>query len=284
MKNCPYCSSAGDFYFRIFSRIYNRCSGCDLIYKEGRDSYDKILTHYREGYFYRYYSDQVGGSRNKLFNHILDLFEENRGIGRLLDVGTGCGFFLVAAQKRGWKEKRIEPSTQSVEKAQREYGLDIFNGTLQEYDGDGQFDVITFINVLDHSVEPWEEIERTRNLLKPTGLIFIRFPNGLLHTRIYRLALKCGLANLIRKFLVFHQFCFTPKFIRRFLSDWNFSRITILNSPPSEGDPTKLFFFHTFAQFIKRSLYLMAKVIEIIGGGNILLGTSLEVLAVKGGS
>ena len=281
MKNCPYCKAPGNLYFRVSSRNYNRCSGCDLIYKERRDSYDKILTHYREDYFGRYYFDQAEGIRNRLFNHILDLIEENRGIGRLLDVGTGCGFFLVAAKKRGWEAKGIEPSKQSVEMAKRKYGLDVFDGTLQEYDGNGQFDVITFINVLEHSAEPWKEIDRARNLLRSQGLVYIRFPNGFLHTQIYRLALKFRLVNLVRKFLVFHQFCFTPKFVRRFLSDWNFSRITILNSPPSEGDPTKLFYSPTLAQYIKRSFHLMAKLVEVISGRKILLGTSLEVIAVK---
>ena len=58
----------------IQSRTYNRCSGCYLIYKQTQDSYYNILTHYREDYFGRYCSDQVEGSRNKLFNHILDYF------------------------------------------------------------------------------------------------------------------------------------------------------------------------------------------------------------------
>lgn len=251
---------------------------------ESRDSYDKILTHYREDYFGRYYFDQVEGSRNKLFNHILDSIEERKKSGSLLDVGTGCGFFLATAQKRGWEANGIEPSVQSVEVAQREYGLDLFKGTLQEYDGNVQFDAVTFINVLDHSAEPWEEIERARGLLKPGGLIYLRFPNGFLHTQIYRLALKFRLVNLVQKFLVFHQFCFTPKFIRRFLRDWGFSRINILNSPPSEGDPHKLFYLLSLAQFIKKSLYLMAKAIEAISGRKILLGTSLEAMAVKGAS
>ena len=96
-----------------------------------------------------------------------------------------------------------------------------------------------------------------------------------------RLALKFRLVNLVKKFLVFHQFCFTPKFIRRFLRDWGFSRINILNSPPSEGDPHKLFYLPTLAQFIKRSFHMMAKNVEVISGRKILLGTSLEAIAVK---
>jgi len=96
-----------------------------------------------------------------------------------------------------------------------------------------------------------------------------------------RLTFRYGLANRVSKFLVFHQFCFTPKFIRRFLPDWNFSRIAILNSPPSEGDPHKLFYLPTLAQFIKRSFHMMAKTFEVISGRKILLGISLEVIAIK---
>ncbi len=246
-----------------------------------QDSYDRVLAVYHENYFCRYSVDQVEGGRNKLFNHILDLLEEKKKIGKLLDVGTGCGFFLIAAQKRGWEVKGIEPSTQSVEAARRQNGFDVFSGTLREFYENAQFDLITCINVLDHSIEPWKEIDRAKSLLKSGGLIYIRFPNGLFHTRVYRLASKFGLANLVQKFLVFHQFSFTPRFIRRLLSDSGFSGITILNSLPSEGDPHRLLYRPTLAQFMKRSLYLMAKAIEGISGRKILLGTSLEVMAVK---
>ena len=154
MKKCPYCKAPGNLHFKISSRTYNRCSVCDLIYKESQDSYDKVVAHYRNDYFKRYSADQMGGKRDRLFGRILDLIEKRSGTGSLLDIGAGCGFFLVAARERGWKVKGIEPSVQSVEVAQRRYDLDIYNGTLlQEYDENGKFDVITFINVLDHSAE-----------------------------------------------------------------------------------------------------------------------------------
>jgi 2-polyprenyl-3-methyl-5-hydroxy-6-metoxy-1,4-benzoquinol methylase len=278
MKKCPYCKAGGDFYFKIFSRTYNRCSECDLIYKQTQDSYDKILTHYREDYFDRYHSDQIEGSRNKLFNHILDLIEENRGIGRLLDVGTGCGFFPVAAQKRGWEVKGIEPSNQSVEVAQREYGLDVFKGTLREYDVNDQFDVITFINVLDHSAEPWEEVKRAVNLLNPGGIVYFRFPNGLLHTQTYRLASKFGLADLSRRFLVFHEFSFTPGFIRRLWSDQGFGDIEVYNASLSGGSLISSFHIVSFAI---RSIEAAGKLTDLISGGRVLWGPSLEVIAGK---
>jgi len=282
MKNCPYCGSTGDYYFNIYTRIYYRCRECDLIYKSIQEDYHQVLATYsRDDYFSRYFCDQTDGRRDKLFNCILDFLEERKNIKSLLDVGTGCGFFMLAARKRGWSAKGIEPSTGSTQFACKQNNLDVFNGTLQEYPENDRFDIITFINVIDHSAEPWKEIEKANNLLKPGGVLYLRFPNGLLHTRIYQLATKFGLAKRISKFLVFHQFPFTTKFIYKLLADSGFSEITILNSPHSEGDPHNLFPDPTFAQYVKRSLYLMAKAIQNLTQGKVLLGTSLEVLATK---
>lgn len=86
MKNCPYCGAPGDFYFRISPKTYNRCSGCDLIYKESQDSYDKVLAHYCDDYFSRYSADQMGGKRGRLFGKILDFIEKRKDAGRLLDI------------------------------------------------------------------------------------------------------------------------------------------------------------------------------------------------------
>jgi hypothetical protein len=69
MKNCPYCGASGSFYFKISSRTYNRCLGCDLIYKESQDSYDKVMAHYRDDYFERYSADQMSGERERLFGN-----------------------------------------------------------------------------------------------------------------------------------------------------------------------------------------------------------------------
>ena len=169
MENCPYCGKSGDLYFAITSRNYYRCFGCDLIYRDMAESHEDTTATYRENYFERYSIDQLEGRRIRLYDHILDLIAEGRGIGGLLDVGTGCGFFLVAAQERRWEVKGVDPSIQSVEVARRENGLDVFHGTVGKYDGNGGFDVITLINVLDHSALPWQEIHRVKELLRSGG-------------------------------------------------------------------------------------------------------------------
>ena len=278
MKKCPYCGANGNFYFKISSRTYNRCLDCDLIYKENQDSYDKVVAHYRDDYFRRYSADQMGGKRDRLFGRILDLIEKKRDTGRLLDIGAGCGFLLAAAQKRGWEVKGIEPSRQSVEVAQRQYGFDVFNGTLQEYDENGEFDVITFVNVLDHSVEPWKEVSKAKLLLKSNGVLFLRFPNGLFHSYLFKVSKKLNIERIIARFLVFHEYCFTPGFVRRLLSDNGFADVEVYNASLSGG--SLISSFPVFS-FVTRAIELVEKLTDLISGGRVLWGPSLDVIARK---
>jgi 2-polyprenyl-3-methyl-5-hydroxy-6-metoxy-1,4-benzoquinol methylase len=281
MDICPYCSGVGDVCLKVFSKEYRLCSTCGLLYADIRESYDQVLSKYRQDYHRHHALEQITGIRDKLFGHILDSIEKRKNCGRLLDVGTGCGFFLVTAQERGWKVKGVEPSIQSAKYACKQNDLDVLNGTLQEYDGSDQFDVITFNNVLEHSAEPWSEIDRSKVLLKPGGLIYIRFPNGFLHTQIYRWASKFGMTNHVYKFLVFHQFPLTQRFIRKLLSDAGFSNIIISNSPPSDGDPNNLFLTTNLARYIKWSIFFMGQVMQTLSSGRILFSTSLEVTAIR---
>jgi len=281
MITCPYCVNYADLYFTNYRRPYYRCLECDLIFQITSKSYDDVVATYEKNYFEEHSHDQTEGQRFKLYEHILELIVKNRGAGRLLDVGTGCGFFLVAARHKRWEVKGIEPSIQSAEVAQRQNNLDVFPGTLREYEENGQFDAITFINVLDHSAMPWLEIDMAKNLLRPGGLIYLRFPNGFLHSGVYRMACKHGLHNSLREFLVFHKYSFTSKYIRRLLHDQNFIETTFFNSPPSEGDPNKLFRNPTLSTYIKRLVHLLAQSAQILSGGEFLLGPSLEAIATK---
>lgn len=281
MRTCPYCHSISDFHFQIAPRRFNRCPQCDLIYHATVTSYDEVLCAYRKSYFNRHSEDQMKGSRAELFDYILNLIEANQDIGTLMDVGTGCGLFLLAAQRRGWKVKGIDPSVRSVQVARDRFGLEVTAGTLQDYRENSHFDVITFINVLDHSALPWLEINCAGRLLRAGGLIYLRFPNGYLHSQIYRRADKFGLSDLLRKFLVFHIYSFTPKHIMRLLHDNGLLNIAILNSPPSGGDTHGLFPHKIVATFVKRLIYAIAESTRTASRGKLFVGTSLEVTATK---
>lgn len=280
---CPYCHCEGKYLFQILSRCYHRCPDCDLIYiyKVNNHEDKTRVEFYRDEYYKMYADDQRDGYRLGLYCHILDLIESRKACGKLLDVGTGIGLFIKKAQERGWQIYGIEPSKESSVMAKELVGEKIFNGTLKEYKGDRDFDAISFINVLDHSSEPWQEFEYAIKQIKPQGLIYLRFPNGLMHALIFRIASIFRVANLISKYLVFHEYCFTKKYIKRLLSDCGFEKIDIVNSTPSEGNPDRLFQSEFCARNIKRLVSVIAGLIHIVSAKRTLLGITLEVTALK---
>jgi SAM-dependent methyltransferase len=211
----------------------------------------------------------------------LDLIQKRKEAGTILDVGTGCGFFLVEASKRGWQTKGIDPSKKSIEIAKKTNHLDVFNGTLREYDEKGLFDVITFINALDHSPEPWKEIEWAKQRLSAGGLIYIRFPSGDLHTKIFNLFTYLGLSKRIQNYVVFHEFVLTKRFLARLLSDQGFAKISFYSSPCAGGESCN-FASNKFVNFCcKVLLCLLTLVKKIPGIKPILFSTTLDVIGAK---
>ena len=282
-SKCPYCYSEGKSLFQILSRCYHRCIDCDLIYIYNNDNYvnKARMEFYRDEYYEIYTDDQRDGHRKNLNSHILDLLESRKKLGKVLDVGTGLGFFLKDAQGRGWHIYGIEPSKKSSVMAIELVGKKVFNGTLKEYKKDGNFDVITFINVLDHLAEPWQEIIHARNLIMSQGIIYLRFPNGFIHTLVFRIASRFRAAKLISKYLVFHEYCFTRKYIKRLLKDCGFEEIDVVNSIPTEGNSDRLLQSDYYARNIKKFIFFVARLLYILSVKKILLGMSLEVTAIK---
>ena len=98
---------------------------------------------------------------------------------RLLDVGSGYGFFRKAAEGQGWSSQGIEVSRYAIEVAEKEFGLQTFAGTLEEFaqSQPGQFDVITLFDTIEHVSDPLSLMCEVRALLAPRGMCVVRTPN-----------------------------------------------------------------------------------------------------------
>ena len=106
--------------------------------------------------------------------------------GRLLEIGAAVGLFLDEARECGWKAVGIEPSRWAAEQAQAN-GLDVFNGTLEEYRSNGLFDVVVSWDVWEHLTDPVGAVARVAELLAPGGLFCFTTVNmGGLGARLFR--------------------------------------------------------------------------------------------------
>ncbi|EFK97386.1 3-demethylubiquinone-9 3-methyltransferase [sediment metagenome] len=97
---------------------------------------------------------------------------------RILDVGSGPGFFLLHGKQKGWQTIGMEPSGQAAAHS-RTLGLNIVEDffTSKSVSGLGTFDVIHMSNVLEHVPNPTSIIELAKETLNPNGLLFVVVPN-----------------------------------------------------------------------------------------------------------
>lgn len=98
--------------------------------------------------------------------------------GRLLEVGSGPGTFLLVARKRGWDVTGVEPTKLAADKA-RSLGVDTYNGTIEEFvtTRDEKFDVVTSFEVIEHVPDVLSMLGAIRSVLKPDGVFVFSVPN-----------------------------------------------------------------------------------------------------------
>ena len=158
-----------------------RCQSCGLTYVSPRYNAVKRTNLYRDESMYRPSSDPDGRRRSYLdereqkdraSRQLLRRIEKYRDGGRLLDVGSGPGFFL-ATLGDNWTAKGLEASPLAVRIAD-EIGVSVGLGEFENglYPA-RRFDVVTMMQVLDHLPEPAASLAECNRILDRQGLLFL---------------------------------------------------------------------------------------------------------------
>jgi SAM-dependent methyltransferase len=97
---------------------------------------------------------------------------------RILDFGSGWGFFLAVAKERGWIPYGLEPLPASSVYARATFGLNIITDTLREETfAPDFFDAITSFQVFEHLPDPAEDLRHLYTMLRQDGILLIEVPN-----------------------------------------------------------------------------------------------------------
>ena len=162
-----------------------RCRDCGLIYQNPQLSFAELAPHYPDDYLPYQQTEKKRpssleqASRNQAMTRLCNRVTMRRPQpGRLLDVGCATGSFLFAMQQRGWQVQGVEPVAHAAAQAQQTFGLDVYNGLLEEaaYTANS-FDVITLWDVLEHVADPLATLTEVARILRPNGLLLFSLPN-----------------------------------------------------------------------------------------------------------
>ena len=98
---------------------------------------------------------------------------------RLLDVGSGYGFFRAAAAEQGWQHDGEDVSAFAAKAGEEVFGFPTFVGTLEQFAAqtDATYDVITLFDTIEHIADPEAFMRVVAGLLAPGGLCVLRTPN-----------------------------------------------------------------------------------------------------------
>lgn len=157
-----------------------QCRECGLVYLNPRPDESSMTEFYPEDYS-SFASDfgVVGDLRGLLRRREAAGIAGSLPAGaRVLEVGCAAGELLTALRDRGLQVAGLEPSPHAAEKARREYGLDVSQGTVFAVPFPGEmFDAVILRHVIEHFSSPRAALDKIRTWLKPGGFLYISTPN-----------------------------------------------------------------------------------------------------------
>ena len=144
---------------------------------------------YEEEYFegdrgqaggYGDYLAQAGWRLEKAARQVREM-RERTGLaaGRVLDVGSGYGFFRVALGEAGYRHDGVEVSEHAREVARRTFGMNTHGGTLEEHlqEWEARYDAVTMFDLIEHLADPQRLVAQAAHVLAPGGVLGIKTPN-----------------------------------------------------------------------------------------------------------
>jgi 2-polyprenyl-3-methyl-5-hydroxy-6-metoxy-1,4-benzoquinol methylase len=191
-RDCPVCASPPGPDHLLVQRhglIYVTCPVCGLTYTRQvlTDEGEKVLYSDFSPFNSHYWSFRASPAYRRLetakARYILGRARPHVGEGRpggarLLDIGSSNGTVMRAAAGLGWRPQGIEANRTYVAACQDE-GLDVMPGFFPDcLSGQATgYDIITMLDVLEHTRDPCGFLNAVRRALVPGGLAVVQVPN-----------------------------------------------------------------------------------------------------------
>lgn len=166
------------------------------------------------------------GAIHRQFLDFIEAHVQDLGVDTpILDIGASMGHFLNCFKEKGLLNLTgLEASQHAHRLAKERYGIYVDSSTLESFQTDKTFQLITLCGVLEHLTALRDKLARIASLLMPGGQLFIAVPD----------ASRFDINRQGEPFLEFaseHINFFTPTSLDRLLATQGFTKIAQESAP-----------------------------------------------------
>jgi len=163
------------------------CKHCRLVYANPRLPESEIFKRYESPLFFDEYLKALKATSttydlDSIRNHyylFVGLMDRFFAPGKkLLDVGSGAGFFLKVVEERGWEVEGVEISKLASDYANEVLGVNVHNSKLEDVKFSSEsYDLVTLLDIIEHLTDPLRTLEEIYRVLKSDGLVIVSTPD-----------------------------------------------------------------------------------------------------------
>lgn len=185
-KICLHFNCKDHFISKKDFPIY-KCHDCGFLFTQDYPDEAEIGAFY-ESEEYISHSDTSKGFSNKLYQVARGIMLGRKMVliekishlkkGKILDIGSGTGYFAGTMKREGWQASGIEINEKARNFSITNFGIQADPpDKISDY-GSNSFDCITMWHVLEHFHDPNKYISEINRLLKPGGVCVVALPNS----------------------------------------------------------------------------------------------------------
>lgn len=160
------------------------CQSCGLVWTDPRPDSDQTRRFYAEEYRLQYKSTYVP-KRKHVYRETLRAIARFKAVSsklrpgmKMLDVGSGGGFFPYVARQQGVDAQGIEPNEGFANYAVETFEVPTTNAFFQDVDiAEESFDFVSLNHVLEHVEDPCATLKQLGSWLNPDGYLVVEVPN-----------------------------------------------------------------------------------------------------------
>jgi SAM-dependent methyltransferase len=182
---CIVCGHAGRrlLYSENNWHVY-KCLACGLGVLDPRPEPDQLTHLYDRAYFESHYHGELKPDSDRMTqrlkqeSHRLRFFRPFKKAGRILDIGCGRGYFLLACRQKGYAVEGVDVSADTASYVNSVLNIAVHLGSVDSLAlPDASYDVITLWHSLEHTADPNVYMENARRWLKDDGILVVDVPN-----------------------------------------------------------------------------------------------------------